>query len=194
MGSKHPDKVAGLIYLDAAYSYGNYDPAKGNLLIDANELQAKLDRLISLNGPELIGPTDPSTPTMLQELLQTNLPKVEKDLQYWQKMMRTFRTAGPQEPNAPINSAILRGAQRYGKITSPILAFFAVPHNWPGTGTAHAAMEAEDAAWVTTVADAFQANNPAARVVRLKNADHELWATNESEVEHEMNRFMQTLQ
>jgi non-heme chloroperoxidase len=194
MGSKHPEKVRGLIYLDAAYSYAFYDPAKGNLLIDANDLQNKLDRLIALNGPELVGPTDPSTPALLQDLRDT-LPRLEKDLKYWQTMMRTLPPAGPQEPNASINSAILRGAQKNGEIKSPILAVFAVPHTWPIIGGAadHAAMEAEDAAWGNEVANAFQKGNPTARVVRLKNADHELWATHEADVEREMNSFMTTL-
>ncbi len=88
LGSRYSELVAGLIYLDAGYSYAYYRPDKGNLLIDANELQSKLDKLISLNGPELMGPTDPAVGEMIQELLEINLPQLERDLRPWQ---RTFK-------------------------------------------------------------------------------------------------------
>jgi pimeloyl-ACP methyl ester carboxylesterase len=194
VGSGHPEKVSGLIYLDAAYSYAYYNAVKGDLLIDANELQNSLDALISLNGPELLGPIDPTQKARVRELLQTQLPRLEKDLQYWQETEQTLPQL-PQSPNRAINSAILRGAQRIGPIKSPILAIFAVPHLWlmPADPAAQAAMKAEDLAWDGEAADAFQAGNPTARVVRLANADHELWATHEADVEREMNAFMDGL-
>jgi non-heme chloroperoxidase len=72
VGSRHPEKVAGLIYLDAAYSYAYYDRSQGDLNIDSHELQRKLDEL----QPEK-GPPDRK---LVQQLLQ-ELPEVERDLQ-----------------------------------------------------------------------------------------------------------------
>jgi non-heme chloroperoxidase len=43
IGSRHPEKVAGLIYLDAGYSYAFYDSKHGDLLLDAIDLRNKLD-------------------------------------------------------------------------------------------------------------------------------------------------------
>jgi pimeloyl-ACP methyl ester carboxylesterase len=195
VGSRHPEKIAGLIYLEAGYSYAYYDPAKGNLLVDADEMRNKLGQLISLNGPELIGPTDANVKTLIQELLQTNIPQLTKDLQYWQKTAQTLPTSPPQTGNSPINTAILEGAKRNGKITSPVLAIFAVPHQWPSMGSPaiDAALATEDTAWGTARADEFQAGMPSARVVRIKNADHEVWKSNEADVEREMNTFMDGL-
>jgi pimeloyl-ACP methyl ester carboxylesterase len=45
VGSRHPEKVAGLIYLDAAYSYAYYDHTRGDLFFDLLDLEKKLDQL-----------------------------------------------------------------------------------------------------------------------------------------------------
>jgi pimeloyl-ACP methyl ester carboxylesterase len=37
--SRHPERVAGLIYLDAGYSYAYYDRSRGDLGIDLADLQ-----------------------------------------------------------------------------------------------------------------------------------------------------------
>jgi non-heme chloroperoxidase len=71
VGSRHPEKVAGLIYLDAAYFYAFYDPSVGALQIDLYDLQSKLDRLKG-NGQ-----TDAR---FVQGLLDEDLPRFEKDL------------------------------------------------------------------------------------------------------------------
>jgi pimeloyl-ACP methyl ester carboxylesterase len=38
VGSRHPEKMSGLIYLDAAYGYAFYDQSYGDLLLDLSEL------------------------------------------------------------------------------------------------------------------------------------------------------------
>jgi pimeloyl-ACP methyl ester carboxylesterase len=45
VGSRHPEKVAGLIYLDAAYSYAYYDRTRGDLFFDLLDLERKLVQL-----------------------------------------------------------------------------------------------------------------------------------------------------
>ena len=52
IGSRHPERVAGLIYLDAAYGYAYYDNSQGFFPIDLRELKAKLAQLGPLNVPE----------------------------------------------------------------------------------------------------------------------------------------------
>ncbi len=47
IGSRHPQKVAGLIYLDAGYSYAYYSPAIGDPIIDAFDLKKKLDLFVT---------------------------------------------------------------------------------------------------------------------------------------------------
>lgn len=42
IASRHPEKAAGLIYLDAGYAYAYYDRSRGDMIIDSLELQRKL--------------------------------------------------------------------------------------------------------------------------------------------------------
>jgi non-heme chloroperoxidase len=45
IGSRHPEEAAGLVYLDAAYSYAYYDPSRGDFNIDLFQLDDKIERL-----------------------------------------------------------------------------------------------------------------------------------------------------
>jgi pimeloyl-ACP methyl ester carboxylesterase len=70
VGSRYPDKVAGLIYLDAGYSYAYYDNSLGDLHIELVESRRKLEELQS----KVMQDTRP----LIQELLETDLPRLEK--------------------------------------------------------------------------------------------------------------------
>jgi pimeloyl-ACP methyl ester carboxylesterase len=73
LGTRRPERVAGLIYLDAGYSYAYYDRSLGNPIVDLRELQNALNQLRPENGvPDR---------KLLQELLQEHLPQVERQLQ-----------------------------------------------------------------------------------------------------------------
>ena len=73
VGTRQPERVAGLVYLDAGYSYAYYDRSLGNLIVDLREVQQKLDQLHPENGaPDR---------KLMQELLQDYFPQVERDLQ-----------------------------------------------------------------------------------------------------------------
>jgi pimeloyl-ACP methyl ester carboxylesterase len=192
IGSRHPDKVAGLIYLDAGYSYAYYDRTRGDLLIDLLELRKKLEQLMP--G---VGPQDPKQ--LVQELLQTSLPQFEKDLQAHQKELEAM-PAQPQRPGeVPIVAqAIFAGQQKYTDIRDPILAIFAVPHDlgpaFKDDPAARAAAEASDAARAGAQAKAFESGLPSARVVRLPNANHYVFQSNEADVLREMKSFLSALQ
>ena len=79
MGSRHPERVAGLIYLEAAYAQAYYDSSLGNFYVDLPELQKKLEQLRSTNRL-----TDQKP--FIQDLLQTVLPRFEKDLKNQQEL------------------------------------------------------------------------------------------------------------
>jgi hypothetical protein len=72
-----------------------------------------------------------------------------------------------------------------------------VPHNFEGVPDtdpeAKAAMAAADLAHTSALANAFEAGVPSAHVVRLPNADHYLFRSNEAEVLGEMNLFLARL-
>jgi non-heme chloroperoxidase len=50
VGTRHPGKVAGLIYLEAGYAYAYHDPLVGDFDLDSQELQRKRKLLESSSG------------------------------------------------------------------------------------------------------------------------------------------------
>jgi non-heme chloroperoxidase len=54
IGSRHPDKIAGLVYLDAGYSYAYYSSRLGDPIIDAIDLNKRLNTFLSrgFQGPK----------------------------------------------------------------------------------------------------------------------------------------------
>jgi non-heme chloroperoxidase len=191
IGTRYPEKVAGLIYLDAAYSYAYYDRARGDPQIDKIELQKKLEQLKP-------GASQHDLEQAIQDLLQTNLPQFEKDLQQWLKDLRAEPPeprAGPNAPPQPQQipaaaQAIFDGVQKYTDIRGPILAIYALPHTRPGLTEA---AEARDLETTGAQAKAFEAGEPSAHVVRLPHANHFVFNSNEEDVLREMNAFFASL-
>ena len=193
VGSRHPERVAGLIYLDAGYSYAYYDRSRGNLDIDLVELQKKLKKLQPGKGMQ-----DPKT--LVHELLETNLPGFERDLQQRQKELQVMPPALLAQASISMPEAaqaIQTGEQKYTNIPVPVLAIYAVPHDLgplPGVDvTARAAFEASDEATTGEQAKAFESGVPSARVVRLPHANHYVFFSNEADVLREMNAFLGSL-
>jgi len=193
IGSRYPSKVAGLVYLDAGYSYAYYDSSRGDLEIDRNILRKEIDAFSQVAAPR-------ESKTLIKHLLEVTLPQFEKDLRDMQKDLEAVPDATPAPPNSPqlqIISAIMTGAQKYGVIECPVLAFFAVPQNMgpmPGMdAAARAAVSAEDLTLRTAQANAFESGIPSARVVRLANASHAVFISNEADVLREMNVFLAKL-
>ncbi len=83
IGSQYPERVAGLIYLEAAYPYAFYDRSRGDWSMDLQELQRKLDQL--KNPPDPIAYRQ-----LVQELLRDQLPGFEKDLQHLQSFIQSM--------------------------------------------------------------------------------------------------------
>jgi pimeloyl-ACP methyl ester carboxylesterase len=189
IGSRHPEKVAGLIYLDAGYPYAFYDRAHGDLTLDAIELKSKLDLWFSGGVRNL--------QRFLPEL-QASLPQLSKDLEEAQKKLAL---TPPQPADAgnplPIELAISAGEQKYTENHTPVLAIFATPHNldqmFPNDPAAEAAAVAYDLAINSAQANAFEAGIPSARVIRIANANHLIFTSNEADVLREMNDFLAKL-
>jgi non-heme chloroperoxidase len=103
----------------------------------------------------------------------------------------------PQDPHpaaASAFAAIISGERKYTEIKVPCLAIFAVPHDlsavFPGDATRHAAVVAADIERSTRLSNAFEAGVPSARVVRLHNASHYVYRSNEAEVLRAVNEFL----
>jgi non-heme chloroperoxidase len=189
IGSRHPDKVAGLIYLDAGYSYAFYDRERGDVNLDVMDLQKKLEQLRPGKQPQ-----DPKP--LIRELLETSLPGMERDLREMQRMLQAMPQA--QQPRMSVTvQAIFAGMQKYTDIHAPILAIYALPHDFGqalAAGADRAASEAWDVASTGAQAKAFEKGLPSARVVRLPQANHYVFRSNEADVLREMNAFVGGLQ
>jgi pimeloyl-ACP methyl ester carboxylesterase len=198
VGSRHPQRVAGLIYLDAGYPYAYYNASVGTDLrvtIDVDELERKLDQLRF--GKQ---PADPRA--LIQDLLNTELPGFTQSLLAWQQALQSTHVAlgtaraPPDQGPPPIAQDVMAGLQRYTNIPVPILAIFAAPHELPpSTGNDPAAIAAADATDEATThplaqADAFAKGLPSAHVVRLPHASHYVFRSNEADVLREMNAFI----
>jgi non-heme chloroperoxidase len=187
IGSRHPDKVAGLIYLDAAYGYGFYDEAQGDFDVDMNALQAKLGQLRESAYSKAI----------IQELLDTLLPNFERDLREEVKNQDAMPPAVRATQYAPFTgaaAAVLAGTQKHTRIPVPTLAIYAVPHELtpgpPMNDAERAVYEARDLMTTGTQADAFAAGVPGARVARLSRASHYVFRSNEGDVLREIDAFI----
>ena len=190
IGTRHPEKIAGLVYLDAGYSYAFYDRSRGDPVLDSLELRRKLEQLIP--GRELQNPKQ-----VVQDLL-TILPKLERTLREHQRDMQFVPEPLRAPGQVPVaEQAIVAGEQKYSNIRCPILAIFAIPHNlgpaFQDDPVARAAAEATDALWSRAQARAFETGLPSARVVRLSNASHFVFQSNEADVLREMNAFIRSL-
>lgn len=184
VGSRYPDKVAGLIYLDAAYGFAFYDRNHPPLEIDMNDVKKRIDQ-IEAGGVD-------EKKCLLE--LETSVSQFEKTLH---KSDVDIASMPPLPPRPPIGAALNFGMQKYTRIPVPILAIFACPHNWDRAFRNDPATKAKrmaaDRAWCSAQADAFAAGVPSAHVVRIPNADHYVFNSNEAEVLRDMDDFLAKL-
>jgi hypothetical protein len=134
-------------------------------------------------------------PKFVDDML-TSIALLEKDMQDIKKELAMMQPPYPPAP-PPLGLAINFGEQKYTHISAPILSIVACPHDFGddfhATPEGKAAIVKEDEARCTAQADAFQSGIPSAHVVRLRNADHYVYKSNEADTLREMNAFIATL-
>lgn len=198
IGSRHPEKVAGLVYLDAVSGYSFYDPTRGDFFMDLVDLEKKLARLDPRTAAGDLKP-------LIEELERVSVPRFEKDLS-WMDMHFKTTSAPPPPPPMPgkpreisPENAVLTGAEKFTAIHAPVLAICALPHapvRVPDTdaGRAKAKLEAQfEQEYIGREINAFEAAVPSARVIRIRNASHAIYRSNEADVLREINAFTATL-
>jgi non-heme chloroperoxidase len=167
IATRHPEKISALIYIDAGYSYALYDKAHGDLVLDSIALRNKINQLH-------LG-TLPRTPEQVDELL-TETRQLEQELQ---QRKEDFSLISPPHPISDLISvAILDGQQKYTQINLPVLAIF----NVPNSPVFRRSMENQ--------VRAFEVQVPHARIIRIADADHYLFQTNEADVLRAMKDFI----
>lgn len=196
IGSRFPKRIAGLIYLDAAFRYAFSPENRGDFQIDTLELKRRLDGVSRAISPA-------ETRAAIDELLRV-LPQYQKDLVQEKKESLNAPEMSPEEyaaekkarstPEGEIEAAALNGERRYTSIPCPVLAIFALPHDRGlPPGPQRDAADAIELKYNGYMADDFQAGVPEAHVVRLPHAKHSVYVSNEAQVAQEMEAFISTL-
>lgn len=191
IGSRHPEKVAGLVYLDAAYGYAFYNV--GNFETDENEVRRGLE---AFHAAAAAGNVE-ETRRRLTRLLETDLPSLEQSLR---SVLQSTPAASsnPRQPLIPpprngVTRLMLEGTQRYTEVHCPVLAIYAGHGQMPPKiASDSAAAEAWLAAQVPA-ARVLRQSVPGARIVILADARHDVYRSNESDVLREMHAFIARL-
>jgi pimeloyl-ACP methyl ester carboxylesterase len=191
VGSRYPQRVAGLIYLDAANGQAFHDPAQQEALKNLPK------------APPL--PPIPAVTDAERANFQTWMARLKSlygidppESEYRQtRELTSDGTVGDSKPNKA--QEVVEGEEQYTKIPVPILAIYAIPHDQGPFVKSHvspeglAAIEARDAAAAGESAKAFQMGVPKAHVVILPYAHHYVFISNESDVLREMRAFLNAL-
>lgn len=189
VGFRHPEAVAGLVYLDAGYSYALYDQTHGQILLDGLHLRDLLTQLVPGRIPS-------DVPKSLSDILE-QLKLVEKEVvKYQEDIAMSPRPVGPSPDPPPTPYPIFSGFERFPTVHDPALVIFAEPHDFgpeQDHSAARAAYEARDLRNTEYKAKAFETQVPTAHVVRIPHASHYIFRSNEEEVLREMNAFLSTL-
>jgi pimeloyl-ACP methyl ester carboxylesterase len=188
IGSHHPEKVAGLIYMEAGFPYALYDQANGELELDAIELRNQLHQFIEGYSLE---------PVKDYDSLIANLQRVEKEIKERQQDMGNLPPTSVSPKMTPDLFAIMEGRERFTTIHAPALVIFADGDN-PISGDdpqsrAQAARQALMKRNKESQYAAFTRQVPSAHVVRIQHATHYVFRSNEADVLREMNNFIATL-
>ena len=188
VGSRHPDRVAGLVYLDAGYQYA-FDNGKGSTM---EELRAGA----APPQPPEPAPADNASFAAFQAWFGR-----ARGITFPEAEFRANTDSGSDgsvgksrtPPSVP--QAIDAGRQKYTNIPTPILAIFAQPQSlgaWfdQSKDPAVQAFTAKANAWAERQIKAFEGGVPNAHLVRLPHANHYVFISNEADVLREMRVFL----
>ena len=194
VATRHPNRVAALVYLEAGYPYA-FDNGKGPTL---KEIQG-------LRGPQPPPPTEADLASFMA--LRQYFPRVlgfafpEAELRQQRPVGADGRVGRPHD--FPGYSTLLTGMKKYFDIRVPALVFFALPHglgHWVDNSTDPQVREQAKAytAALTSLtarqAQLIEDGVPTARVVKLPGAHHYIYLSHEAEVIREMRSFLSRLQ
>ena len=184
IGSRFPKKVSGLIFLDAIASWSFYDPAHPQVEIEMNGIKKRIEEIEA-------GGVDEQEKLRELEIVIANFETV------LHLSNEDVKTMPPLPPRSPIQAALNFDAEKYTSIPVPVLAILACPHDWshffPNDPERRAARLAADTAGCSVRAETFARGVPTARVVRIPNANHYVYRSNEAQVIDEMKKFLRTL-
>jgi len=196
VASSHPNRVAGLVYLDAAYSYA-FDNGNGASIMEIQKLQ----------GPQ---PPAPSKADLASfGALQKYYERVN-GFRFPEAELRAQRKSTPDGgvgeqrdvPSVALFMPLMTGAKKYTAIQVPALVIFANPHSqgiWVDENT-DPSVQAATKTYSTALEalterqeKSIENGVPTAHVITLPGANHYVFLSNEAEVLKDMHAFVASL-
>ena len=182
IGSRFPQKVSGLIYLDAATDFALDDPEHPLFEVEMNDIKTRINEIEAggVDEQRKLLELETAVATFQTVLHQNNLG---------------IANMPPLPPRSPISAALNFGMQKYTRIPVPALAIYACPHNWDRLPDSprKTALIRDDKTRCDQWADNFRRGVPSAHIVMIPNADHYVYLSNEAQVVREMNDFLTQL-
>jgi pimeloyl-ACP methyl ester carboxylesterase len=198
VASRHPNRVAGLIYLEAMYPYA-FDNGKG----------PAMKEFLDTHGPQPPAPSesDVASFSALQNyylrVLGFTFPQGELR-QQWNSTPDGHVGKQRDFPGgAMLSTVITTGIKKYTDIPVPALVIFGNPHSqgtWVDTSTDPKVREAAKSysAALSVLTDrqikTVKNDLPNAHVVVLPHADHFIYLSNQADVLREMRAFLSSMQ
>jgi pimeloyl-ACP methyl ester carboxylesterase len=194
VASRYPNRVAGLVYLEAAYGYA-FDNGKGTAMSEMQKLPPP---------PRVPAPSAEEHANFgayakwMARAQGISLP--ESELRQTRATDADGRITNVRVP--PGANGIAKGMKKYSTIPVPALVIFAVPHSqapWiqessdPAVQEAAKKFAASEMPLVERQAKAIEDAVPTTRVVRIANANHVIFISNEADVLREMQAFLKGL-
>jgi pimeloyl-ACP methyl ester carboxylesterase len=193
VANSHPDRVAGLVYLDAAYSYA-FDNGTGVSIMEIQKLQ----------GPQPPQPreTDLSSFGALGRYYErvNGFRFPEAELRAQRESSADGRVGKQRDfPGAAFFVPLTNGSKKYTAIPVPALVLFANPHgqgSWvddnrdPLVQTAAKAYSTALEALTEKQEVSIEHGVPTAHVITLRGAHHYVFLSNEADVLREMRAFL----
>jgi pimeloyl-ACP methyl ester carboxylesterase len=192
VGTSHPDRIAGLVYLEAAYPYA-FDNGKGATMKEFQELKGP--------QPSTPGDSDLASFRALEkwdaQVYGFRIPEAEFR-QTWDSTSDGRPAKACDFPGSQMLMTIMMSPKRYTDIPVPALVIFAIPHvqeMWMSKSTDPTVREAAKAyftridALAKKQAKAFEDGVPTARVIRLHGM-HYIYLSNEADVQREIGTFL----
>jgi len=185
VGSRYPEKVAGLIYLEGGYEYALYDRSLQSINLELVETRTELEHVIL---------QDAEAPNAMSTLI-ARLPELEKELVAKQKQMVGLPLEDADLPSeiGP-EEAMKLGQQKYTALRVPVLAIFANPPKFIPAPEFNAAQNAAMAKLLRAhsqhFVQAFHRMVPGAEVISIPSAEHYIYRSNQAEVLKDIELFI----
>ncbi len=197
LATRHPNRVAGLVYLEAGYPYA-FDNGKGPSMKEFLDIRNIAPQAPPPSESDLAMANFAALQQACLHALGFTYPEGELRQQY--STTPEGRVGNQRE--FPGDAVMLQGMKKYAEIPVPALVIFAIPRaqaKWvdestdPKVREAAKAFSAADLVLTTRQAKVFEDGVPTAHVVRLRGADHYVYLSNEADVLREMKSFLSTL-